>query len=447
MFFFFSCFESSARIDLVYSKQTPFSFAFTMAKFSPNGKKIAAGLQGSDWDSTRFSRVIIYNASDGDSLMELKGHHGNFITSLTWINDSILASGDNNNELYQKRTVIIWNVNTGENLHTFFDNDSLYPWHSFVKNLVYLNGKNKLYVELFTDKKLAINHAPPWEYVYWHDTVLVLNTSTFELIKPLSFSDTNDYHDIAIICGAPDGSYYYMEDEHAQLRNPDNDSIIWQSDSSFNFGFSQISPNGRYGISAISNSVRIYNIENRSFLNLLKFDSINNIKNALISPDSRFISVTGYYEKGSYRRWDKFGIAEIANLSNQTLQDSIICELSFDSSSDSLFILCLDESMIRIYSAPWSPKNTKVDDKNEEKDFLIISPNPAEEYIEISVGSRHALTNTDIRIYNVFGEMVSTSVCSADTSASGGQRIDVSGLPSGVYFVRVGDKVGKFVKI
>ncbi len=95
----------------------------------------------------------------------------------------------------------------------------------------------------------------------------------------------------------------------------------------------------------------------------------------------------------------------------------------------------------------WRGVNTSDIKENVMQYDFSLSPNPAADFIEISVGSRHALTNTDIRIFNVFGEMVSTSVCSADTSASGGHRIDVSGLPSGVYFVRVGDKVSKFVKI
>ncbi len=82
--------------------------------------------------------------------------------------------------------------------------------------------------------------------------------------------------------------------------------------------------------------------------------------------------------------------------------------------------------------------------KNISNTFQI-SPNPAGDFIEISVGAQCTVPN--IRIYNVFGETVSTSVCSADTSASGGQRIDVSGLPSGVYFVRMGGKVWKFLKM
>ncbi len=101
---------------------------------------------------------------------------------------------------------------------------------------------------------------------------------------------------------------------------------------------------------------------------------------------------------------------------------------------------------VKMYRFFENPDGVAEEATNNSNTFLI-SPNPAEDYIEISVGARHALPYPDIRIFNVFGEIVSTSVCSADTSASGGQRIDVSDLPSGMYFVRVGDKVRKFLKI
>ncbi len=405
MFFFFSCFESFAGIDLVYSKGSPAHFAFFNAKFSPNGKKIAAGLEGANSDTN--VKIIIYNSSNGDSLMELKGHHGSFIGSITWLNDSILASGDSDNEYFQKRTLILWNVISGEILHTFFDSDTLFPWHIGVKEIVSLKDKNKLLVSLWTIKSKIINQSPPWKYVYWHDTVLVINPTTYEIIKPLSFSDTNDYHDISLICGAPDGGYYVLYENHQnQLRNSDNDSIIWKSDSASIFPFNQISLNGKYGVCSISNAIIIYDIENRVQFNNFQFDSINNPQKSLISPDSKYIAIIGYYENDNYKRRNRFGVAEIENISNQEFQDSIICERSFEASNDSLYILCLNESNLNIYSAPWSPKNTNVEDKNEAKDFLIISPNPAEDYIEISVGARHAFTNTDIRIFNVFGEIL-----------------------------------------
>jgi hypothetical protein len=50
-----------------------------------------------------------------------------------------------------------------------------------------------------------------------------------------------------------------------------------------------------------------------------------------------------------------------------------------------------------------------------------------------------------VRIYDVFGQNVTPTPA---LPASGeGVRIDVSGLASGMYFVRIGDKVSKFVKL
>ncbi len=92
-----------------------------------------------------------------------------------------------------------------------------------------------------------------------------------------------------------------------------------------------------------------------------------------------------------------------------------------------------------------------VNENINQSGILSINPNPAEDFIEISVGSQHAVTNSDIRILNVLGETVVKSsevLYNSQFSIPNSQlRIDVSGLPSGVYFVKVGEKVGKFLKI
>ena len=81
---------------------------------------------------------------------------------------------------------------------------------------------------------------------------------------------------------------------------------------------------------------------------------------------------------------------------------------------------------------------------------LFAFPNPARDYIEIDVGTGRdlSLPGNTIYVYNAIGILVlSTPVNSVDTPASGGQiKIDVSGLPPGVYFVRSGGSCTKFVK-
>jgi len=50
---------------------------------------------------------------------------------------------------------------------------------------------------------------------------------------------------------------------------------------------------------------------------------------------------------------------------------------------------------------------------------------------------------SEIKIYNDMGEYVMTLGTGRDLSL---QRIDISQLPAGVYFVKIGDKFAKFVK-
>ena len=80
----------------------------------------------------------------------------------------------------------------------------------------------------------------------------------------------------------------------------------------------------------------------------------------------------------------------------------------------------------------------------------IISPNPASDYIEISVRENgHLPLQSEIRIYDVFGQIQTTPSVRDTPPYQGGEkvRIDVSHLASGMYFVKIGDKVSKFIKI
>lgn len=74
----------------------------------------------------------------------------------------------------------------------------------------------------------------------------------------------------------------------------------------------------------------------------------------------------------------------------------------------------------------------------------LIHPNPASEYINIDL-SFLRMQETEIQIFNVFGECVLTVEAQNFESL---QRIYVSHLPAGMYFVRIGDERPlKFVKM
>lgn len=83
-------------------------------------------------------------------------------------------------------------------------------------------------------------------------------------------------------------------------------------------------------------------------------------------------------------------------------------------------------------------KITSVEDNLSENN-LTVYPSPASDYIDIS-----NLTNSnEIQIRNIFGE----SVMSVANILTPTQRIDISSLPSGIYFIQYGKISRKFVVV
>jgi len=72
-----------------------------------------------------------------------------------------------------------------------------------------------------------------------------------------------------------------------------------------------------------------------------------------------------------------------------------------------------------------------------ETDNISISPNPATDFIQLHFSENVKLS--DVEIYNVLGIKVIVTEYK--------DRIDVSGLSAGVYFLKAGNKIYKFVKM
>ena len=116
-------------------------------------------------------------------------------------------------------------------------------------------------------------------------------------------------------------------------------------------------------------------------------------------------------------------------------------------SNDSKFIFLQYTYNLIMLNAKY--ETTSVNNPDNEEP-LLISPNPSSDFIEISVGagSKPALTN-DVRIYNIFGQIQTTPSLRDTPPYQGGEkvRINVSGLAPGMYFVRIGDRIVKFMKL
>jgi hypothetical protein len=86
---------------------------------------------------------------------------------------------------------------------------------------------------------------------------------------------------------------------------------------------------------------------------------------------------------------------------------------------------------------------TGVDEESSNIDISIY-PNPANDFIEITISQLKEEKEENYNIYNALGEMILTHLTS---SQEGKLRIDVSNLSAGVYYMKMGNRFEKFVKI
>jgi len=116
--------------------------------------------------------------------------------------------------------------------------------------------------------------------------------------------------------------------------------------------------------------------------------------------------------------------------------------------------------MLRLYMDGWHYDWNNVKE-SEVKNDIVIEPNPAMDFIEISYPGFDRMVNhtvdeanhtlkgvfqLHVEIFNVYGEKV-VYLTTSPSPKERGVRIDVSGLPAGVYFVMIGEKVSKLIKI
>lgn len=91
-------------------------------------------------------------------------------------------------------------------------------------------------------------------------------------------------------------------------------------------------------------------------------------------------------------------------------------------------------------------------DVDEDGNKCIISTNPASNFIEIQQPTEgfEPLENLLIKIYNSFGELVlverpSISLANDLNSKTSSIRVNISHLPTGLYFIKIGGNIDKFV--
>ena len=87
---------------------------------------------------------------------------------------------------------------------------------------------------------------------------------------------------------------------------------------------------------------------------------------------------------------------------------------------------------------------------NTEHENIKLFPNPAGDYITIQFQTSEVFETSEVskvQIFNTLGIDVSPAGGGVSGVDGGGFRMDISHIPAGVYFIRIGNKVEKFVKM
>jgi len=151
------------------------------------------------------------------------------------------------------------------------------------------------------------------------------------------------------------------------------------------------------------------------------------------------------YDDGVHRSpnrgdtWEKVGKGIIWYERNYGLDSTTIYKLYFNddyvwaATSSGIYKIKLDELF------------TGVDDAVETEEHIFLSPNPATDYIDVMLsGAKEPVLS--VKVYDVLGNVVDTPPGPLLIEGES-VRIDVSALAPGVYFVRVGGQMYKFVKM
>ncbi|MEI6090895.1 MAG: YCF48-related protein [bacterium] len=106
---------------------------------------------------------------------------------------------------------------------------------------------------------------------------------------------------------------------------------------------------------------------------------------------------------------------------------------------DGIYAACQKNGVYKAKLSDFGITDVK-DEIIPENYSFTIQPNPANDQITISLNSTEA---SEILIYNSLGEKVMSVGTGRDLSA----QINISVLPKGMYFIRIGNNAAKFVKM
>jgi WD40 repeat protein len=394
------------------------------------------------------AKIEVYNAINGDSIRTLT-----FPRSKSILNDFDISNdckyvmacenGDTSTIIH------VWDMKSGNHLRTIFENDTNFT--SF---------RRFDFLSITPDSRYIFTSMGGKQYKDYkgdlHDSAsrrFVIDTSNWQVKREINIEARGSFEH------SPNNKFYVCSFtiesgiRSVELRDINNDTLISKFIDSSNVKYSytgfRFSPDSNYLISQGGNDWYIWKIGQQNYYRKYPWDT----RKSFIPLN--FANESGKIASQKYDTLTK----KFKTIFFDFINDILIKNFDF-SSDEILFTKTSNKFIIRdfytliLIDSTW---NTSVFNNEEHHSDLLIMPNPASDFIEISYPPlERGSGGVDIRIYNVLGEIQTTPQWASpllrnrDTPPwKGGEkvRIDVSGLVSGVYFVRFGYRVGKFVKI
>ncbi|MFH1050668.1 MAG: T9SS type A sorting domain-containing protein [bacterium] len=397
--------------DTVWTKTFQNPISINCVKFSPDGQYIFAGTN---------NIILQIETATGNIFRTLSGHKWKVLNlDFSPTGDTIISSGAD-------YTIRLWKYSTG---------DSIYSFKYDIPDSLDIQLGEKAYITPDGKRIISLTNC----YGDNYDNVYVFDILTKELI-----GRAGNYYGANKLSISADGKYFAIAAYPNQVALYDLNTyelikVLGSHESELNdIAFS---PDGKM-VASCGEDWRIYvwDTETRELIH--EFGSNTHVKNVVFSNDSKFII---WSDGGGDYTMQVWSIDNKEKVYQYPFSGFTDIDISYND-----LLVTTSSQRISLLNPKWSVND--IEDFYYQENALIIFPNPASEYIEITVGTRHAVSveNKDIQIYNVYGECVSNLtnafVYTPLTPLERGIIVDVSGLADGMYFVRIGNQSKLFVK-
>jgi hypothetical protein len=238
--------------------------------------------------------------------------------------------------------------------------------------------------------------------------------------------------------------YYFRDvDDERQLQGKNIKYPVFSPNENYFCGRIYGYPDFHVFSAEPSDTLVIYELPVTKEPKYVEFDSLSNIK--CFSPNSNSLLMV---INNQIYDFDLF-TGKVISKMDYTFEHEIT-KIDVSPENSTLAVITHDwkNKTNNIYIFNYENYFSQIASVNEiNENSISIYPNPAEDYIEININKPSEglkpSEGSEFEIYDVLGEKVMSESIHPMTRS---HRMNVGNLPKGVYFIRIGNKVEKFIK-